>query len=224
MWVRIPPAAPIPDPIAITCVATPPDVTACLDLRDRVDAYVYLLGMYLGDGMLTRGPRNVWRLRVSLDRRYPGIVERCEWAIGQVAERTAGRVPRPGCWEIYSNWKHWRCAFPQHAPGPKHKRLIRLETWQKELVAAYPGELVRGLIHSDGCRTMNHVWRTWAETKRRYTYPRYFFGNHSAEIRVIFMEACEAIGVESRPNNRYSISVAQRRSAQVLEELVGPKR
>jgi hypothetical protein len=180
--------------------------------------------MYLGDGMLTLGPRNVWRLRVSLDRRYPGIVERCEWAIGQVAERTAGRVPRPGCWEIYSNWKHWRCAFPQHGPGPKHKRVIRLETWQNQLVSAYPGELVRGLIHSDGCRTLNRVWRSWAETKRQYTYPRYFFGNHSPEIRAIFMNACEAVGVESRPNNRYSISVARRRSVQVLEELVGPKR
>ena len=45
--------------------------------------------MYLGDGMLTLAPRNVWRLRIVLDQKYPGIIERCESAIGLVASRGA---------------------------------------------------------------------------------------------------------------------------------------
>jgi hypothetical protein len=224
MWVRIPPAAPIPDPIDIECVAVPPDVTACADLRDTVDAYVYLLGMYLGDGFLTQGPRNVWKLRISLDMKYPGIIERCEWAIAKVAAKHAGRVPRTGCFEVYSNWKHWHCLFPQHGPGAKHLRTIELAPWQAALVKAYPAELVRGLIHSDGCRSLNKVWRGSGDHRKQYVYPRYFLVNHSPGIRQMFSDVCTALGVESRPNNRYSISVARRESVERLDALVGPKR
>src|SRR5688500_4984750 len=107
MWVRLPPAAPLPHALDIDCIASPPDATLCADRRALSDAYVYLLGMYLGDGCLTQARRSVWRLRISMDRRYPDLIDRCEWAIEQVACRQAGRIPRPGCYEIYSNWKHW---------------------------------------------------------------------------------------------------------------------
>ena len=39
--------------------------------------YAYLLGMYLGDGCISRCPRDVWRLRITLDAAYPGIVAEC---------------------------------------------------------------------------------------------------------------------------------------------------
>ena len=38
--------------------------------------YAYLLGLYLGDGCISRA-RRVWRLRIVLDTAYPAIVERC---------------------------------------------------------------------------------------------------------------------------------------------------
>src|SRR5690348_16047877 len=38
--------------------------------------YAYLLGLYLGDGCISRH-RRVWRLRIVLDDKYPGIIERC---------------------------------------------------------------------------------------------------------------------------------------------------
>ena len=224
MWVRLPPAAPIPAVLDIDCLASPSDVTLCADPRALNDAYVYLLGVYLGDGCLTEARRRVWRLRISMDRRYPCLIDRCEWAIEQVAWRSPGRIPRPGCYELYSSWKHWRCMFPQHGPGPKHRRRIELQAWQRILVDAYPVEMVRGLIHSDGCRFQNRVRRTWAGQTRQYAYPRYMFVNHSTEIRSLFMDACRAIGVESRPSNRYSISVARRDSVRILDDLVGPKR
>jgi hypothetical protein len=161
---------------------------------------------------------------VALDMRYPGIVDRTEWAIREVASRRAGRIRRTGCFEVYSNWKHWHCLFPQHAPGLKHLRCIELAEWQASIVAAQPAEFVRGLIHSDGCRTTNRVTRSWAQTTRSYEYPRYFFSNRSPEIRGLFIDACAQIGVEASHNNRYSVSVARRASVDVLESVVGPKR
>lgn len=44
------------------------------------DAYAYLLGLYLGDGCISRMGR-VWRLRIALDSKYPGIIESCIKAI-----------------------------------------------------------------------------------------------------------------------------------------------
>lgn len=209
--------------MALDCLAEPPDATACADLRDCADAYVYLLGVYLGDGCLTQARRRVWRLRIFQDRRYPGIVGRCSWAIELVTGRRAGRNAKQGCYEIYSYWKHWRCLFPQHAPGPKHHRAIVLAPWQEVLVSAFPHEFVRGLIHSDGCRVINRVRRTWAETSKTYEYSRYHFSNRSADIRSMFVDVCAKLGVEARPNNQCNLSVARRRSVAILDSIVGPK-
>jgi hypothetical protein len=38
----------------------------------------------------------------------------------------------------------------------KHERPIVLARWQRAVIAAHPRELVRGLIHSDGCRFGAH--------------------------------------------------------------------
>jgi hypothetical protein len=38
------------------------------------------------------------------------------------------------------------------------------------------------------------------------------------------VSACASIGVEARPNNRYSISVARRGSVQILDGFIGAKR
>ena len=43
-------------------------------------AYCYVLGLYLGDGCISR-VRRVWRVRVSLDMKYPEIIDRCCAAI-----------------------------------------------------------------------------------------------------------------------------------------------
>lgn len=59
---------------------------------------------------------------------------------------------------------------------------------------------------------------------KRYSYPRYFFTNHSADIRELFQWACGLIGVESRPNNAWNISVAKRQSVAILDSFIGPKR
>jgi len=195
-----------------------------MDPRDVGGPYAYLLGLYLGDGMLTSAPRRVWRLRVVLDQRYPLIIERCKWAIHCVSWHVAGSARKVGCLEIYSNWKHWACAFPQHAPGPKHRRSIELKVWQQQVVASHPHEFLRGLVHSDGCRSLNRVRRPLKAGVREYTYPRYFFSNYSPDLQRLFTEACRSIGVESRPDGPHLVSVARRRSVELLDSFIGPKR
>ena len=215
LWVRVPPAVPDLADAGIQCVAVPRDVTACVDERELGAAYAYLLGLYLGDGMLSTGRRNVWHLRISLDAKYPQIVGRGQRAIADVSERRVGAVARPGCVEISAYWKHWNCLFPQHGGGRKHERPIRLEGWQRSVVVTHPGDFMAGLIHSDGSRVLNRV--------KGHTYPRYFFSNLSADIRDLFRWACTLVGVDSRAAGPRNVAVSRRASVEILDQLVGPK-
>jgi hypothetical protein len=184
------------------------------------EAYVYLLGLYLGDGCLSRSAKGVYRLRVSCCDEYPRLMGACAAAMAAVMPNNkVGRVPCIGCTEVYSDSKHWLCLFPQHGAGRKHERPIELAAWQQAIVDQYPHELVRGLVHSDGCRCINRV----TVRGKKYAYPRYFFNNNSADIRQIFGATCDRIGVEWRPNNKYSLSVARRASVAILDEFIGPK-
>lgn len=129
-----------------------------------------------------------------------------------------GTVTKIGCVEIYAGWMHWPCLFPQHGPGRKHHRPIVLEAWQEGIVDRYPRHLLRGLIHSDGCRIMNRVW------KGKYAYPRYFFTNNSEDILKIFRNACDAIGIRHRNSKSNTISIARRNDVAALDAFIGPKR
>jgi hypothetical protein len=44
------------------------------------DAYRFVLGLYRGDGCKSRSQR-VWHLRITFDKKYPGIIDRCRAAI-----------------------------------------------------------------------------------------------------------------------------------------------
>ena len=116
-------------------------------------AYAYLLGMYLGDGCIS-AERNIWRLRVALDTKYPGIIDACRQAIDVLMPKQHASVfPQPTACVVVSHYsKHWPCLFPQHGPGKKHTRPIRLEPWQQALVKQATEDFIRGLIDSDGCR------------------------------------------------------------------------
>jgi hypothetical protein len=160
-------------------------------------------------------------LRVSCDQKYPGIVDDVERCIAAVhPDRPVHRVAAPGVIVVQNGWKHWPCLFPQHGPGRKHDRPIVLAPWQQRIVDAHPEQLVRGLIHSDGSRHINRI----RHPKKTYEYVRYEFTNRSEDIKGIFCEACDAIGVQCRVMNRDSISVARRDSVARLDEFIGPKR
>ena len=181
--------------------------------------YAYLLGIYLGDGTISRAAKGVWKLRVFQDTRYPGIIGEIVRAMRAVLPNRVGVMRRgtTNCVEIYSHSKRWPLVFPQAGPGKKHTRKIELSAWQWGIVWQEPGQLLRGLIHSDGCRVSNTVWRG------RYAYPRYFFTNHSLDIQQVFKDTCDLLEIEYRNNRWHSISVAKRASVAKLDEIVGPK-
>jgi hypothetical protein len=193
---------------------------------DRLGSdYVYLLGLYLGDGSIAAHPRDVYRLRITLDVRYPGIVRECEAAIHAVAPRNrVGRQLRKcNCYEVSSYSKGWPCLFPQHGPGKKHERAIYLAEWQQRLAERWPGQLLRGLIHSDGCRSYSTGRGGW-------TQPRYAFSNVSTDITSIFCSACDCLGLRwtasfpTRESTAVSIYVSRKADVARMDEFIGPKR
>jgi hypothetical protein len=189
-----------------------------------IPAYAYLLGLYLGDGHITLGHRGVYALSVSCCDAWPGLADAAEQAMTDVMPASSVfRVARIGCHDIKSSSKHWACLFPQHGPGRKHERTIRLEAWQQEIVTEHPGDLARGLFHSDGYRGINRVRRTWAGVDRWYEYPRYLFDNHSTDILRLCGEALDRLGVDWRFSKPTTISVARRAAVARLDEFIGSK-
>ncbi|WP_432478691.1 transcriptional regulator [Nocardioides sp. GXQ0305] len=130
---------------------------------------------------------------------------------------------RSGGGRRHRSWKHWPCLFPQHGPGRKHERPIVLEDWQRSLVEAHPGALLRGLFHSDGCRVKNWTQRLVAGEMKRYEYPRRQFTNHSTDIRELCCSALDQADVPWRQSKRFTISVSRRAAVARLGELIGPK-
>jgi hypothetical protein len=187
------------------------------------EAYAELLGFYLGDGCISR-VRGTYSLRISCDAQYGGIVDDVARLIEVVRRRgPVGRVTAPGCLVVCAYWNHWPCLFPQHGPGRKHERRLDMEDWQRDIVAAHAAAFLRGLLHSDGCRTRNWTTRDVGGERKRYDYGRWQFVNHSTEIRQWCTEALDALGVEWRRSNWKTISVSRREGVRRLDELVGPK-
>jgi hypothetical protein len=173
--------------------------------------------------MLSEHPRGVYRLRVFLDRGHPLIVAECAAAMGlTISDNRVLIYPHKDARldEVSAYSKHWPHLFPQHGPGRKHERRIALEPWQQRIVERYPGRLLRGLIHSDGCRVENRI----RHPGMTYVYSRYFFSNRSRDIQEIFCEACDRLGIAWRQDGPWNVSVARRAAVAIMDRHVGPKR
>lgn len=153
----------------------------------------------------------MFRLRVALDAAYPSIIDQAAAAIRQVRPRNAvGRRRREyNDIEVSSYSKAWPCLLPQHGPGKKHERHIFLQPWQQDLVRGAPHLLLRGFIHSDGCRFVSTGRDGWRA-------PRYAFANLSADIRAIFMDACVQLGVRSTTSGS-TVYVSRKDDVELLD-------
>ncbi|KOU02443.1 hypothetical protein ADK88_28230 [Streptomyces sp. NRRL F-2295] len=205
----------------------PTDCPVCTSREVDRAAYAYLLGLYLGDGHIT-SRRKQHHLSIFCDASWPGVINEAEAAMTKVMPMPrTGRRQNSNCVEVKSYSKHWTCAFPQHGPGKKHERPIALEAWQQEIVDSHPWHLIRGLVHSDGCRNMNWTTRVVKGERKRYEYPRYYFTNVSDDIRRIYTDTLDALGVVwthcTRAGKPYNISVARRASVALMDAHVGPK-
>jgi len=195
------------------------------DLKGLGPEYVHLLGLYLGDGTISAHRRQIYRLRIFLDKKYPRIVDEC--AASMAAAMPAGKLhrllTRSNCYSVSAYSRSWPCLFPQHGPGVKHSRRIYLAEWQQELAKRWPDQLIKGMIQSDGCRVINTGRGGWKQ-------PRYAFSNVSTDVTSIFCSACDCMRLRwtaSFPSNEkavVSIYVSRKDDVSRLDEFVGPKR
>ncbi|MFE6685404.1 transcriptional regulator [Streptomyces sp. NPDC057743] len=193
-----------------------------------LSSYAYLLGLYLGDGCISRQPRGGYALRIACADAWPGLISACREAMQAVRPmNSVCTVQKQGCVMVTSSSQHWPCLFPQHGPGKKHERRIALEGWQQAIVDDHPWEFIRGLVHSDGCRITNWTVRTVGGERKRYEYPRYFFTNTSPDIVRLYTDTLDKVGVAWKPTRQSrkaeNISVAQRGSVALMDQHIGPK-
>jgi hypothetical protein len=107
----------------------------------------------------------------------------------------------------------------------KHTRRIWLAEWQQELAERWPESLLRGLIHSDGCRFTNNRGKAGS-----WSAPRYSFSNVSTDLTSIFCTACEKLGLHctgafpSDESEAVTIYVSRKADVARMDEFIGPKR
>jgi hypothetical protein len=93
--------------------------------------------------------------------------------------------------------------------------VIALAPWQEKITGEHPALLLRGLIHSDGCRVLNRV--------NGAVYPRYLFSNKSEGIRQILEAACVCYGIRYTRSRHDVRSVARKKDVARLDAIIGPK-
>jgi hypothetical protein len=187
------------------------------------EPYAYLLGLYLGDGHVWEPARRSPILRIACDTAYPQIILATRAAITAVVPETSCWVserPRARWVNVCSCSRWWPVLLPQHGSGRKHERRIVLTRWQRAITTAHPDRLLRGLIHSDGCRFIANQ-RVGGRT---YRYPRYSFSNRSEDIKAIFCEHLDLLGIRWTRPNACDIAIDRRSEVAKLDSFVGPKR
>ena len=195
------------------------------DHQDILKAYSYMLGLYLGDGNIVK-MRRIYRLRITLDARYPNIIHSCMQAgstllpdnkVGIVENFHAGHL---SCVDVSIYHKELPLFFPQHGAGLKQNRKIELEEWQQRIVDTYPLEFFRGLYHSDGSRFSNIV--------NGKDYPRYQFTNYSDDIRKLYCDTCDRLGFHWKTKQRRGlyetdVFISKRKDVAYLDSMIGAK-
>lgn len=197
----------------------------CDDARLAEAAYAELLGWYLGDGWLENHQGSgVYALHIYNDERYPDLNNRILELLRSVKPGSRPHTRRfSGCVVSTVSWRHWPCLFPQHGPGRKHERKLRLEPWQQTIVDAHPEACLRGLFHSDGCRIDDWATRRVAGESKRYEYGRWQFVNHSTDIQGFCTDALDRLAIPWRQSSWKTISVSRREAVARLDALIGRK-
>jgi hypothetical protein len=189
-------------------------------MRFSPDDYAELLGLYLGDGFISYGPRTT-RLRITLDAKYPGIVEDTRSLLERCFPHNdvhVGDWTTGNCLSVSVYCSHLVCLYPQHGHGLKHSRRILLEPWQREVVDSAPWAFLRGCIRSDGCAFVNRTGP--------YEYLSYDFSNSSEDIIRLFVEVSDGLQLKPRVNQRgprWHVRINRRESVTRMVRHVGRK-
>jgi hypothetical protein len=190
--------------------------------------YAELLGFYLGDGWISDLSRTQ-RLRIALDTKYPKIVASAKDLLSRCfPHNPVSIVPYHdgACVYVSIYSSHLGCLLPQHGPGKKHERPIKLEPWQHSIIEAEPWTFIRACIWTDGCAFVN---RTDIHRPEPYEYLSYQFSNKSEDIAGLLVGACELVGIHDyrltfdRRRELWSVRINRRGSVALMLEHVGLK-
>ena len=80
-------------------------------------------------------------------------------------------------------------------------------------------ELLKGLLHSDGCYYTEKI-------KNKYTYDRYMFSNKSKDIIEIFKFTCNNLGIKYDEYNSKIISrirISRKKHVDLIKNNIGTK-
>jgi hypothetical protein len=152
-------------------------------------------------------------MRSEFEREMVADLAKCDINASVIARVT--RIPR----STIRGWLNQR--------GPRRQRRV-----SGLKVASLPGpeySYLLGFYLGDGALSKHprDVYRcASSKTSGRVNgkrCPRYFFSQVPDDIRRLFCETCEKIGVEYRLNRWDSVSIARAPSVAVLDSFIGPK-
>lgn len=188
-------------------------------LKNKKSEYSYILGVYLGDGTISKIKRG-YKLRIFLDSKYYNIVEESVKNLKLLFPNNKVNVHKELCnmyiITLYSNLLPK--LFPQFGKGLKHKRNIILDKFQLENIDNI--QLIKGLFHSDGSLYKAKI--------RIYEKFFYNFTNMSKDIIDIYCKALNNIGIyynlnQKKKNNVYQVNVYKKEYFTKLYFLIGAK-
>lgn len=176
-------------------------------------AYSYLLGLYFGDGCISKHPRT-YRLRIALDKKYDKLNRYAKKMLEKVfTKHSVGVVNSKGCISLSVYYRGLPNLFPHVGTGKKHNRLIELEPWQKSILN--PTAFLKGLFHSDGSYYFSG------------SRDIYNFTNHSADIICLYKKTCDSLNLQyaevNYKNGKNVINHNIRNVVKKMVELIGTK-
>lgn len=150
--------------------------------------YAYVIGLYLGDGCISKFARTS-RLRLYFhSHNNEDIINRATLSLNKIfPKNNISRYNQlhVNCSVVGVYNKNLPDLFPQHGTGKKHSRDVSLKPSQLDLMTdAYARFILAGLHDSDGC--MYH------EQLRR----RFVFTNTSPDIIDIYKKVLEMYAIE----------------------------
>jgi intein-encoded DNA endonuclease-like protein len=184
--------------------------------------YSYLLGMFLGDGCLTKDKKNVYRIRVTCDAKYPNIIDLVFNSVQTaMPNNKAYKVYRYykdklSCVDVSCYSKDWVLLFPFYQKGRKWTYKIALEKWQQDIIDLYAKDFWLGLYHSDGCRYI---------AKKKYVY--YNFTQKSNDIFNLFLNTSNTLGVTCSAYKKLGVyniaAITNKETVNFVDSFAGPK-
>ena len=191
-------------------------------------SYSYLLGVYLGDGCIVTTPAGAAWLVITLDVAYPGIVEETASAVKACFPATSVRRYARSDGSVAALQ-----VTPPRSPVCVPRSMARAASicdrsnsriGSPAITRRFPRELLRGLIHSDGCRTVNRFkTRAAVRARGRVRLSALLLQQPVGRHPRVFCESCERLGLRWTQSNHRNISISHRTSVALLDEYMGPK-